>query len=125
MIPKVSRSLNKIVLASVPVLFDDGACRPFTLLGAETSGLWLQSNELTQRLLPGDKQGLESMPPAVFIPFAQIAAVLLNARTMEVSGRVSNVARRRLNAKGGQMGTRCETLARVPPMHRDQRGLRR
>jgi hypothetical protein len=78
MIPKITRYLSKTILVSIPALFQDGACRPFTLLGAELHGLWLQSDELTQRLLPRDKQDLATTAPAaVFVPFAQIAGVLV------------------------------------------------
>jgi hypothetical protein len=67
-------------MVSVPALFDDGACRPFTLLGVELHGLWLQSDELTRRLLPHDKQDLATTASvAVFVPFAQIAGVLVSA----------------------------------------------
>jgi hypothetical protein len=48
----ITRYLNKTVFVSIPALFEDGACRPFKLLGVEIYGLWLQSDELTQRLLP-------------------------------------------------------------------------
>jgi hypothetical protein len=79
MIPNnIARYLNKTVLVSVPALFEDGVCRPFTLLGAELHGLWLQSEELTRRLLPEDKRDLAATTPtAVFVPFAQIAGVLV------------------------------------------------
>ena len=55
---KLASYLNKTILVAIPALFDDGVCRPFTLLGAELHGLWLQSDELTQRLLPADKREL-------------------------------------------------------------------
>jgi hypothetical protein len=77
MIANITRHLNKIIFVSIPALFEDGACRPFTLLGAELHGLWLQSDELTRRLLPDDKRGLAATSPAVFVPFAQIAGVLV------------------------------------------------
>ena len=65
-------------MVSVPALFNDGACREFTLLGAELHGLWLQSDELKRRLLPGDQQHLAATATAaVFVPFAQIAGVLV------------------------------------------------
>jgi hypothetical protein len=73
--------LNKTILVAIPALFDDGVCRPFTLLGAELHGLWLQSDELTQRLLPADKRELgAAAAAAVFVPFAQIAGVLVAYR---------------------------------------------
>lgn len=75
--PNLVRYLNKTVLVSIPVLFDDGTARPYTLLGAEMNGLWLQSEELTNRLLRDDCAELAQMNPAVFVPFAQIAGVLI------------------------------------------------
>lgn len=78
MVPTIARYVDKIVLVSIPALFEDGVCRPFTLLGAELHGLWLQSDELTQRLLPEDKRDLLTKASvAVFVPFAQIAGVLV------------------------------------------------
>jgi hypothetical protein len=79
MLPTLSRYLNKTVLVAIPALFDDGACRPFTLLGAELHGLWLQSAELTRRLMPGDGRDLAATQAAAFVPFAQIAGVLVAA----------------------------------------------
>ena len=75
----IARYLNKTVYVAIPALFDDGTCRPFTLLGAELHGLWLQSDELSRRLLPADKPELAVTPTAVCVPFAQIAGVLVGA----------------------------------------------
>jgi hypothetical protein len=78
MIPNISRYVDKTVFISIPALFEDGVCRPFTLLGAELHGLWLQSDELTQRLLPEEKRDLVTKASmVVFVPFAQIAGVLV------------------------------------------------
>jgi hypothetical protein len=77
--PILARYLNKNMYVSIPALFEDGVCRPFTLLGAELHGLWLQSDQLTRRLLPEDKEGLAATSAAVFVPFAQIAGVLIAA----------------------------------------------
>lgn len=77
--PNIAHYLSKTVLVAIPALFADGACRPFTLLGVELHGLWLQSDELTRRLLPDDKYDLAGMPAAIFVPFAQIAGVLVTA----------------------------------------------
>lgn len=73
----LSRHLNKTLLVSIPVLFEDGTARPYTLLGAEVNGLWLQSNDLTDRLLRDCDRELAKFNPAVFVPFAQIAGVLI------------------------------------------------
>jgi hypothetical protein len=77
MLPSLSRYLNKRILVSIPTLFEDGTVRPYTLLGAEMNGLWLQSEELTDRLLRDEGRELAKMNPAVFVPFAQIAGVLV------------------------------------------------
>ena len=73
----LSRYLNKTVFVYIPALFEDGAARPYTLLGAEINGLWLQSEELTDRLLKDEGRELVKLNPAVFVPFAQIAGVLI------------------------------------------------
>ena len=73
----LSRHLNKTLLVSIPALFEDGTVRPYTLLGVEINGLWLQSEELTDRLLRDESRELAKMGPAVFVPFAQIAGVLV------------------------------------------------
>ena len=73
----LARYLNKTIFVSIPTLFEDGTARPYTLLGVEINGLWLQSNELTDRLLQDEGRELAEMKPAVFVPFAQIAGVLI------------------------------------------------
>lgn len=77
MVPTLSRYLNKTVLVSIPALFEDGTARPYTLLGAEMNGLWLQSEELIDRLLRDEGRELVKLNPAVFVPFAQIAGVVI------------------------------------------------
>ena len=78
MTPDITRYLNKTVYVSIPALFEDGTCRACTLVGAELNGLWLQSDQLIRRLLPGDKEDLVAQVPAIFVPFAQIAGVLVS-----------------------------------------------
>lgn len=73
----LARYINKTISISIPILFEDGIARPYTLLGAEINGLWLQSDELTDRLLRNEDCDLARMNPAVFVPFAQIAGVLI------------------------------------------------
>ncbi len=77
MTPQVQQYLDKTILVSIPALFDDGKCRPFKLLGVEVPGLWLQADDLTARLLPDRLQAYASAEPMVFVPFAQIAAIVI------------------------------------------------
>lgn len=78
MTPSLAQYCNRTVLVSIPALFEDGFCRSYKLIGAELNGLWLQSEELTKRLLSNETpQRLAQMELAVFVPFAQIAAVLV------------------------------------------------
>jgi hypothetical protein len=75
---KLSQFLNKTILVSIPALFEDGACRSYALRGVDLpGGLWLQSDDLSRRLLADDQQVLVSASPVVFVPFAQIAGVLI------------------------------------------------
>jgi hypothetical protein len=77
MTPNVARYLNQTVSVSIPALFEDGAARPYTLIGVEMNGLWLQSEELTDRLLSAECRELAKRNPVAFVPFAQIAGVLV------------------------------------------------
>jgi hypothetical protein len=72
-----ARYVNKTVLVSIPTLFEDGTCRPFQLLGVELTGLWLQSDELTRRLEPDGAYRMASMNAIAFVPFGNIAGVLI------------------------------------------------
>jgi hypothetical protein len=80
MTPKVSQYINKTILVSIPVLFDDGRCRPFKLIGVEISGLWLQAHDLAERLLPEAMRNYSTAEPVVFVPFAQIGGVVIPTR---------------------------------------------
>lgn len=80
MVPDLARYLDKTVHVSIPVLFEDGVCRPFRLVGADSHGLWLESPELTRRLLPREGHDLAAMTPVAFVPYAQIAGVLIATR---------------------------------------------
>jgi hypothetical protein len=78
----IARFVNRTVLVSIPALFSDGACRPYKLLGIELNGLWLQSDDLTQRLLADETADYPAAEPAVFVPFAQIAGVMVPTTLM-------------------------------------------
>jgi hypothetical protein len=71
------RYINKTILVSIPNLFHDAKCHPFKLLGVELPGVWLQSDELTTRLLPEQMTQYAAAGPAVFVPFAHIAGILV------------------------------------------------
>jgi hypothetical protein len=75
--PKIGRLLGRTVLVSIPALFSDGVCRAYTLVGFEVHGLWLQSQELNERLLNEEMREIAEASPVVFVPFAQIAGVLV------------------------------------------------
>lgn len=75
--PNLTRCLNRTVLVSIPALFDDATCRPYTLEGFELHGLWLRSDELNERLLGENLDELIAARPVVFVPFAWIAGVVV------------------------------------------------
>jgi hypothetical protein len=80
MVPKISQYINKTILVSIPVVFQDGRCRPFKLIGVEVPGLWLQADELAGRLLPEALQNYVTAEPVIFVSFAQIAGVVILTR---------------------------------------------
>jgi hypothetical protein len=94
----LGRYLNKTILVSIPALFEDGACRPYWLLGAELNGLWLQSDDLTSRLLKEDRQGYASTAPVIFVPFAQILAVLIPTKPVPGAAHASQKSNPASNA---------------------------
>jgi hypothetical protein len=77
MTPKASQFINKTVLVAIPAVFGDITCRPHTLLGFELSGLWLHSDELNHRLLGEDAEDILASAPVAFVPFTQIAGVVI------------------------------------------------
>ena len=100
MTPRLTQYLNKTILVSIPSLFEDGACRAYRLLGVEVQGLWLHSEEMIQRLGSADTKDYESLAPVVFVPFGQIAGVMLATRSPEfrASARPPSTARPRPKA---------------------------
>jgi hypothetical protein len=62
--------LNRTVMVSIPSVFDDQHPHSCTLTCVESAGLWLQSDDLANKLLHtrGDKSAVR-----FFFPFAQIA----------------------------------------------------
>jgi hypothetical protein len=84
MMNNISQYLNKTIMVSIPALFEDGKCRPFKLLSVDVVGLWLESDELAMRLLPEQFQLYASTEPVVFVPFAQIAGVLVATSTAAI-----------------------------------------
>jgi len=68
--------LNKTILISIPAVFEDNQPHPFKLVGIELFGLWLESEELAQRVQSPDKQGQSLSSHAVFFPFSQILYVV-------------------------------------------------
>lgn len=76
MTTQLSASLNKTILVAIPALFGDPAARRCRLVAAEPSGLWLVSEDLARAVQPDAKGENTEVVPAIFVPFAQIAAVL-------------------------------------------------
>ena len=72
---KLAQFFNKTILVCIPSLYDDKQPRPFTLVGIETCGLWLESEDLASTLLSSDKRRPPPTTLAAFVPFAQIAYV--------------------------------------------------
>ncbi len=67
---------NQTVLVSIPTLFGDSEARQCRILAAEPFGVWLVSNELTARVLPHGAPDQSRAGPAIFVPFAQIGAIV-------------------------------------------------
>jgi hypothetical protein len=81
----LSDYIDRDILVSVPSLFGDVRCRIVVLIGVEVHGLWLQSDELTGRLLPGEMERFASMAPIIFVPFSQIGGVVIGTRPLALA----------------------------------------
>jgi hypothetical protein len=79
--PKLKQYLNRSIVVSIPALFEDGKCRAYTLQSIEEDGLWLSSEQLTQRLLPEADHNIAGRAHSVFVPAVQMAAIILPALT--------------------------------------------
>jgi hypothetical protein len=73
--------VNRAILASIPALFEDGECRVYTLRAIDSDGLWLESPALANRLLPSHEKVMAALL-TVFVPTAQIAALILAAPSL-------------------------------------------
>lgn len=82
--PQLKQYLNRTIMVSIPALFEDGKCRACTLQAVDSDGLWLESSALMNRLLP-EHEKATSTRPGVFVPIAQIAALILAAPSPVVS----------------------------------------
>ena len=76
MATQLAALLNRPVLVAIPVVFADAEARRCRLVAAEQSGLWLVSAELADAVQPRAERAETQAPPAIFVPFAQIAAVV-------------------------------------------------
>jgi hypothetical protein len=79
MTPKLKQYLNRSIMISIPALFKHGKCRPYTLQSIEADGLWLASTALVGHLLPEKDNGSAAENSLVYVPNAQIAALILPA----------------------------------------------
>lgn len=79
MINTLGHHLNKILLVSIPSIFEDDHPRACTLTGIDVSGLWLESQDLADKVLHPDDQ---RVGVRIFVPFARIAYLLEPAAAM-------------------------------------------
>jgi hypothetical protein len=85
MVPRLADHLNQSILVSIPVLHSDVKCRSYILVGVDLQGLWLQSDELLRDVSDEAENGTPASTP-VFVPFSQIASVVLSAPARKIAG---------------------------------------
>jgi hypothetical protein len=75
--------VNRTTLISIPLLFGDNEARSCRIVATEVFGVWLVSDELSARVLPRARHGADksAAAQAIFVPFAQIAAIVPVAST--------------------------------------------
>jgi hypothetical protein len=103
--PQLKQYLNRTIMVSIPALFEDGKCHACTLQAIDSDGLWLESSALVNRLLPEHEKATATRP-GVFVPTAQIAAVILAAPSPVVpSTETDNTAARARNTSAAAAAT--------------------
>jgi len=73
----LNRYVNRTALVSIPAVSKDGKCRPYKLTGIELVGLWLEGDDLADTFLGQEYKGSTSMSWEFFVPFSQIACVVI------------------------------------------------
>ena len=71
MVSSLGHHLNKPVLVSIPPVFGNAELHRCRLVGTETAGVWLESDEFAR--ITG--MGANPLPAAIFVPFAQITCL--------------------------------------------------
>jgi hypothetical protein len=95
MTPKLAHFLNKTILLCIPSLYDDKQPRPYTLVGIEPCGVWLESEDLASTLLTSEKRRPPPTTLAAFVPFAQIAYVLDGTHILTPAQKASVLAQQK------------------------------
>jgi hypothetical protein len=72
----LNQYLNRTILVSIPALLGNLEARQCQLVGVEASGVWLVSGEIGARVLPKRVPDQSTAAPMIFVPFAQIGAIV-------------------------------------------------
>lgn len=92
MTPNLSKYVNKTILVSIPVLSGNAKCKPYTLIGIELIGLWLQGADLAGGFLDHPYKSQQATTWAFFVPFSQIACVVVPSAGVVPPGSGSTAA---------------------------------
>lgn len=92
MVPNIGRYLNKTILVGLKGRPGNEQCAPYTLLGVELVGLWLEGGDLASTYLTPDYTAAESVGWRFFVPFAQIACVAVPGPVSATSAEKNTTA---------------------------------
>jgi hypothetical protein len=67
--------LSRPIYAAIPSLHQDGNPRKYRLVAIDDAGLWLESEELLDRLVRADVRPSGQERLVVFVPYAQITCL--------------------------------------------------
>jgi hypothetical protein len=81
---QLSKLIRRKIVVLGPALFDTGKkdqkLETVTLVGVESSGIWVESEEALDRI--ADRFRVKPAPPtALFIPFTQITTILASSES--------------------------------------------
>jgi hypothetical protein len=101
MVNALGHHLNKPVLVSIPPVFGNAELHRCRLVGTETAGVWLESDDFTR--ITG--MGAIPLPALIFVPFVQIACLAAAPPALPPAGPARAEPKREEN-KPPRAGTR-------------------
>jgi hypothetical protein len=78
----LSSYVNKTIHVCIPRMGEEKETQPFKLVGVEEFGLWLEGEDLSDKLHSRKEKSSPQIAKAIFFPYSEIAYVLVEDQNM-------------------------------------------